>query len=179
MEMEQELAPFSPNALRCNAKSKRSGEQCKNAAVKGMTKCRNHGGLTPKKKALSNKLPKYLTKEGVTEVFQKMLKAPSQLDMREELALLQVKLQEAIDRNASPADLIPLVREIRNLIKDYKTLEEGRKYTITIHEIRQYLGLVAVVIKKYVPDVPTQRKIVDELGKLEDNITPNEAESRA
>ena len=32
----------------CNAKSKRTGEQCKAWAITGSTKCRTHGGKTPK-----------------------------------------------------------------------------------------------------------------------------------
>jgi hypothetical protein len=34
---------FNPNAKRCKAKSKRSGKQCKNAAVTGYDVCRIHG----------------------------------------------------------------------------------------------------------------------------------------
>jgi hypothetical protein len=30
--------------MRCTAKSKRTGQQCRLAALKGMTKCRFHGG---------------------------------------------------------------------------------------------------------------------------------------
>ena len=29
---------------RCNAKSKRTKQQCRNPAIKGKTKCKNHGG---------------------------------------------------------------------------------------------------------------------------------------
>ena len=30
----------------CNAKSKRTKQQCRNPAIKGKTKCRHHGGLS-------------------------------------------------------------------------------------------------------------------------------------
>lgn len=32
--------------LQCTAKSKRTGNQCRAAAIKGKTKCRTHGGLS-------------------------------------------------------------------------------------------------------------------------------------
>ena len=38
-----------PDGRRCQAKSKQTGEQCKNWACKGKTKCKFHGGMTPKK----------------------------------------------------------------------------------------------------------------------------------
>lgn len=161
--------------LICNAKSKRSGEKCKNMAVRGMTKCRIHGGKTPKKKlVIDGNAPKYLTKKEVTKLHLKLLNAPNLLDMREEIALLQTQLQKAIDRDAENQELIPIIREIRNLIKDYKTIEEGKKVTITINEIRQYIGLVAVTIKKHIPDLGIQRRIIEDLAKLEDNLTPDE-----
>lgn len=36
------------DAKKCNAKSKRTGNPCRNVAVSGSTKCRMHGGKTPR-----------------------------------------------------------------------------------------------------------------------------------
>ena len=36
----------STPCLRCNAKSKRSGQRCKAPAIKGKSKCRTHGGMS-------------------------------------------------------------------------------------------------------------------------------------
>lgn len=36
------------DAPRCTAKAKRTGKQCENPAMSGSTKCRAHGGATPK-----------------------------------------------------------------------------------------------------------------------------------
>jgi hypothetical protein len=36
----------SVTCTRCNAKSKRTKQQCRNPAIKGKTKCRHHGGLS-------------------------------------------------------------------------------------------------------------------------------------
>lgn len=41
----QEITGITPQ---CQAKSKRSGEQCGNYAIKDRHVCRIHGGLTPK-----------------------------------------------------------------------------------------------------------------------------------
>jgi hypothetical protein len=48
------------DALRCNAKSKSTGEQCKAAAVSGKTKCRMHGG-----KSTGAKTPRYGNKDAL------------------------------------------------------------------------------------------------------------------
>ncbi|KYH43246.1 hypothetical protein [Branchiibius sp. NY16-3462-2] len=40
-----------PNATRCHAKSRRSGNQCKHLAMKGGVVCRTHGGAAPQVKA--------------------------------------------------------------------------------------------------------------------------------
>ena len=40
---------------RCNAKSKRTKQQCRNPAIRGKTKCRHHGGLSTGSKTLEGK----------------------------------------------------------------------------------------------------------------------------
>lgn len=42
---------FNDKARQCNATAKSTGEQCKNPAVSGSTKCRLHGGNTPRGEA--------------------------------------------------------------------------------------------------------------------------------
>ena len=34
------------SCIRCDAKSKRTKQQCRNPAIKGKTKCKHHGGLS-------------------------------------------------------------------------------------------------------------------------------------
>ena len=58
--------------MQCTAKSKRSGEQCRNHAVKGKTKCRIHGGANdgpPKgnKNALKHGAYEAISPETMTE----------------------------------------------------------------------------------------------------------------
>ena len=40
---------------RCNAKSKRTKQQCRNPAIKGKTKCKHHGGRSTGSKTLEGK----------------------------------------------------------------------------------------------------------------------------
>ena len=40
---------------RCNAKSKRTTQQCRNPAIKGKTKCKNHGGRSTGSKSPEGK----------------------------------------------------------------------------------------------------------------------------
>ena len=43
---KKDSSRLNPNAVRCQAKSKRSGRRCKNPAMKGKRVCRLHGGLS-------------------------------------------------------------------------------------------------------------------------------------
>lgn len=41
--------------VQCSAKSKRTGQQCRAPAARGMTKCRHHGGLSTGPQTLEGK----------------------------------------------------------------------------------------------------------------------------
>jgi hypothetical protein len=46
LSMKNDASRLNPNAVRCAAKSKRTGKRCKNPAVRGKRVCRLHGGLS-------------------------------------------------------------------------------------------------------------------------------------
>ena len=45
-DYNHDTSMLNPNAIRCKAKSKRTGKRCKNPAVRGKKVCRLHGGLS-------------------------------------------------------------------------------------------------------------------------------------
>jgi hypothetical protein len=67
-----ENAPFN-GGQRCSAKSKRSQQRCKNAALAGVTKCRMHGGHTeakPMEHSLTHgQTSPWVHKDKIKEVF--------------------------------------------------------------------------------------------------------------
>lgn len=61
----------------CTATAKRTGKQCRAAAIKGRDKCRVHGGMTPIKHGLFSKYPEAVAGEH--------LKAAQETELRETL----------------------------------------------------------------------------------------------
>ena len=87
--------------MQCQAKSKRTGEQCKQPAVTGKRVCRFHGGLTPGGMASVHfkhgRYSKYLP-ERLQERYQESLKDPELLALGEEIALTDSRLEDLIHR---------------------------------------------------------------------------------
>ncbi|MFR1534295.1 MAG: HGGxSTG domain-containing protein, partial [Bilophila wadsworthia] len=85
--------------VQCTAKSKRSGEQCRNHAVKGKTKCRIHGGANdgpPKgnKNALKHGAYEAISPETMTEeeiAYANAVTLNPCETLREQLKTLRVK----------------------------------------------------------------------------------------
>lgn len=94
----------------CTAKSKRSGERCKKAAVVGRNVCHIHGGKTPggiaaagfKHGRYSKHIPKNLSQH-----YQELLNDPDILSLQDDVALLRSMvakhLQESGDGDTHPA----------------------------------------------------------------------------
>lgn len=89
------------NYLQCNAKSKRTGEQCRARAVIGSTKCYHHGGKTPKGVASPNyqtgRYSKYLPAR-LLERYEESAADGELLALREEIALLDSRLADLLKR---------------------------------------------------------------------------------
>lgn len=123
------------NFEQCNAKSKSTGERCKNPAIKGSTKCRSHGGLTPKGEASPHfkhgKFSEYLP--------QRLLKIYNDVQADDEANILNrnIRLRETFIRERlAMIDDVPdsaetwtkLRHEIGELNKAYRNHDEGKVY---------------------------------------------------
>jgi hypothetical protein len=85
--------------VRCKAKAKSTGEQCKKTAVPGMEVCRYHGGLTPRGIASPHfkhgRYSKYLP----ARLSQRYLEAagdPELLALRDDIALVDARTSELL-----------------------------------------------------------------------------------
>tara|TARA_R110002020_G_scaffold72355_4_gene186302 strand:+ start:697 stop:1377 length:681 start_codon:yes stop_codon:yes gene_type:complete len=81
--------------FRCCAKSKQSGNRCKQKVVAGRRVCRYHGGLggrPPTHGRYSKGLGRF------QEAYQENLNDPNLLDLRESLALLDICVRRAVER---------------------------------------------------------------------------------
>lgn len=87
--------------MQCTAKSKRTGERCKARAMTGSNVCYHHGGKTPRGVAsphfkhgrYSKALPGRLL-----ERYQEALTDPRLLELAEEIALIDARLQDVLRR---------------------------------------------------------------------------------
>ncbi len=88
--------------MQCTAKSKRTGEQCKNHAVQGMTVCRFHGGKSLKGAASPSfkhgRYSKYLP-EQLKDRYHEAQRDPELLAMREEIALMDTRISDLLKRS--------------------------------------------------------------------------------
>lgn len=84
---------WNDSAPQCTATSKRSGERCRNAAIKGKDVCRLHGGQTPTKHGLYSKY-----RSGIFQERAEELKAtPDLLDVTQYVALLAAMLEKFLE----------------------------------------------------------------------------------
>lgn len=86
---------------RCTAKSKGTGEQCKNHATPGSAVCRFHGGLTPKGTESPHfKTGKYSTllPTRLQDRYHQAANDPELLSCRQELAVLDARLADVMKR---------------------------------------------------------------------------------
>lgn len=87
--------------MQCTAKSKRSGEQCKNAAMAGKNVCRMHGGkslgglASPRLK--TGRYSKYLPLQ-LADRYQEALDDGELLALRDEVALVDARVAELLAR---------------------------------------------------------------------------------
>lgn len=85
----------------CNAK----GDTCNAPAVKGKTKCWNHGGATPGGVANANfkhgKYSKYLPSAEMREKLVEAMGDPNLMEYRDDVALLQARLFHLIEHGES------------------------------------------------------------------------------
>jgi hypothetical protein len=86
----------------CTAKSKQSGEQCKKTAEPGSTKCRMHGGATPRGPALpqyiDGRASKYALPARLADRYKEAMADPDLLSLRPAVAVYDARLGELFAR---------------------------------------------------------------------------------
>lgn len=139
-------------SIQCNAKSKSTGERCKQPAVAGSTKCRFHGGLTPRGVAsphfVHGRRSKYLPSR-LMEHYQEALDDPRLLELRDDIALLDARLAELIGRVSGDVDVGPVRwRELQNLFKAYNAAIQAGK----TEDVEAIYAAMFALINKAVSD---------------------------
>src|SRR5215210_2202001 len=117
--------------MQCRAHSKRSGERCKNYAVRGRELCRMHGGTVKrgvdspnfKRGRYSKAMPGHLT-----ERYRASLQDEERHDLRDEIALSEAKVSDCLYRmSVDPGDSDTLWIRLRNLERDMRQAQDPRR----------------------------------------------------
>lgn len=111
-------------ALICDAKAKSTGQRCKYPAVAGSTKCRFHGGLTPRGVASPHfkhgRRSKYLPTRLLAR-YEEAIDDPRLLELKDDIALLDARLGELMERLSTDQDVGPVRwRDLQKLIGQYE-----------------------------------------------------------
>lgn len=148
--------------MKCTAKSKRSGVQCRNWAVKGKDKCRMHGGATPVKHGLDSK---YGPPPALAAKIAEFENDPKVLDHKHIGAHVYVLLMGALhDRSeldASDAEeLLPLLERLRRVATDYHRLALDSRF-VDLVEAQAFIGRIVQAVLRHVPEEKRRDAIRD------------------
>lgn len=132
-------------ALICNAKSKSTGEQCKQPASTGSTKCRYHGGKSLKGIASPNiktgRYSKYLPTR-MQERYEEARTDSELLALREDIALLDGRLADLLKR-VDHGEAGQAWKEVRAAFTDLTvamSTANGEKLLIATKELELVIG---------------------------------------
>lgn len=160
-------------------KIKKNGENCKAIALVGSEYCRMHSRLTPlqrlqkkEERALGinsiNKArynPKQVT---VRDAYNANLQSPTLLNLHDEVALLQARLQELLASPVSKIELqLQVVDRIERLITSIKKIElTSQALKQAENKVTLVINKVALIINNAVKDRAVKQAIAKELYKL-------------
>jgi hypothetical protein len=117
--------------MQCKAKSKRSGQRCKNYVVRGWEVCRMHGAATPRgRDAPSYKHGRYskVVPEHLGERYRASLNDEERHDLRDEIVLAEAKVSECLYRmDIYPGDSDTLWIRLRNLEAEFRRRPPPRR----------------------------------------------------
>ena len=148
---------------RCTAKSKRSGERCKRAASLGRNVCAIHGGKSPRGVAsasfrhgrYSKALPHRLLHD-----FDELRSDPELVSLRDELALVDLRLQEKVNEWAW-GEIKPLIETRQELAATEARIEVLRDTTMTQEQTMTLIAAILESLRRHVHD-PV---VIDAIGR--------------
>ena len=141
----------------CIARSKRTGERCRNKAVHGYNVCRLHGakGGRPVKHGMySNKV-----NTSLAETYQHLIEETDNLsDLNEDIALLRAMMIEELKKEPDNEEekrqqigmSLRFMKDIRNTIELKEDIES--KYMVSIETVQVFLNQLLFVLRKRIKD---------------------------
>ena len=127
---------------RCKAKSKQTGEQCKNWSAPGRKVCKHHGGASPRGKdhprTTTGKYSKFLP-DRLAERFESFLGDKDILELSAEIALVDSQIAACLERPEVPQSRWKTVRTIYSELVD--AMDDGDSTEIS-KVMRKLLGAI-------------------------------------
>jgi hypothetical protein len=172
----------------CGAKTRKPGSPpCKNAAVTGSTRCRMHGGKTPRGAALPQTTHGRYSKDLPTRLGERFLAAQSDrdlLNLNAEIALLDARAGELLQR-VDIDGAGTLWRSLGGIVADLEAFLEEEDMEGMEQGVRRLKEIVrrarddAEAWNQIYPLVEQRRKLVESEGKrrkdMQDMITSEKA----
>ena len=166
--------------------------KCQSLAVKGTDYCFHHIKLFPeiyksfvdKQQSIiinqRNNSPVLLKpskynfiRNNFSESYDEYYKHEGLIDLKNEIALLSATLNRLYSTDINSIDNMKVldmqlktINQIRMLIKTMRELDEGKKTTISFNDLKIFMLNVGQVIKNYVAEPETQKKIAQEVFNL-------------
>ena len=154
---------------------KKDGNRCKGKALKGMDKCRMHGGALAKASLKHGLFSKYVPTQ-LGDMYGEFLADPEIKSLRGEIALvrslmakfLQLCQEDVTGRKLEESDkaIRQLTESIRRLVATCSKIEDGEKYHISIDSFHVVLNQISVIICQEVKDETTRVKLAERLELL-------------
>lgn len=124
---------------RCRAWSVNNGRQCRRLAMRGKRVCRSHGGAGGRAPVHG----KYSIARQLSEAFEVAIMHPRLLSLRDEVAILTVRLADLIAQVQETEPESPEEGDIWALLQD--TLERKRRMADTANKIESRLGFDGMI----------------------------------
>jgi hypothetical protein len=154
---------------RCNAKSKQSGERCKNAVIEGKRVCRIHGGMSPGGPIKHGRYS--VTRRAVLrDKIEEFRNDPQAGDLRDELAVLRALMEDYLNRfddnrNLTGADIMLVYSMVDNIGKLVERIAKILSLTALTQAELQLLQVTLIdAIKEFIPEPERQRAFVSRIG---------------
>lgn len=167
-----------PHGRQCTATAKATGQRCKRLAVDGYNVCQVHGAGSPHKgrpggrPIVHGRYSKHLP-ERLAGKFQDAMRDPNLLDLRSEVALLDIRIGELVEAlggdvpdHESWSAIVGLLESRRKLVDSEHKRMVAMQQTITAEKALVLLAAVVDVIRRHVTDRETLASISHDIRAL-------------
>ncbi|MCB9150722.1 MAG: hypothetical protein H6641_18365 [Caldilineaceae bacterium] len=170
--------------FRCTARSKRSGERCKKAAMRGRNVCMFHGGKTPRGVASGSFKTGRYSQHLPTRLAARYCEAQNDqklLDLHEEIALIDARIADMLDGltgdtardNEKWGCVMELIEQRRRTVESECRHMQQLGQFVAIDQVMTLAGALLAAVKQHVDDKEVLRLIAADFSRLTDGGQDN------